>query len=120
MADHPASAEDGRRGVPFRLTPAVGAASSVLAVDCNALDLRLRLRGLRQRHRQDAVLERGLNLVLLDLVPEGNLPLEAAIEALTELTLLVLGGANAKDSLGQSMTELPWGQWDWMQCANTQ
>src|ERR1700716_150148 len=77
-------------GCPFRAHPDVDPAPSVLAVDCNADDLRLRLRGLRQRHRQDAVLERGLDLVLLDLVAKGNLPLEAAIEALAELTLLVL------------------------------
>jgi hypothetical protein len=31
----------------------------------------------------------------------------------SELKKLAGSGANAKDSLGQSLSELPWGQWDW-------
>src|SRR5688572_20965799 len=62
----------------------------LLAVDRDALGLALRSFGLGHGDRQHAVLEACLHLVLLDLGAERDAPLEMAIEALAELTILVL------------------------------
>jgi hypothetical protein len=61
------------------------------AVDGNSLGLCLCALGLRQGDGEHAVLEIGADLVVLDLVAERDAALEAAVEALRELTLLVLG-----------------------------
>src|SRR5690606_14703773 len=61
------------------------------APDLDALHLRLSLLALGQGHGQNTVPEAGIDLVLLDLVAERNAPLEAAIDALGELPVLVLG-----------------------------
>src|SRR5690242_7350134 len=59
------------------------------AVDRDSLDLGLRVGALRQRDGQHAVLERSGDLILLDLVAERDAPLEAAIETLREMAVLV-------------------------------
>jgi hypothetical protein len=58
-------------------------------VDLDVFHLRLGAGALWQRHRENAVLERGFDLVFLDLDSERDLPFEPAIEKLAELTVLV-------------------------------
>src|SRR3954451_9568153 len=52
--------------------------------------LLLRSRRFRQRHGEDALVERGSDLVLIDVI-DRDMALEPAIEALAEATFLVLG-----------------------------
>src|SRR5580704_2714416 len=60
------------------------------AVDGDPFCLRLRSLGLRQNDLENAVLERGLDLVFVNVHADRNLPFEAAVETFTELALLVL------------------------------
>lgn len=71
--------------------PPAGLARSALAVDRDALGFRLRTLGLGQHDGQHAVLESGADLVVLDLVAKWYAALEATVEALRELTVLVFG-----------------------------
>src|ERR1700736_1386028 len=59
-------------------------------VDGDPFCLHLRSLGLRQNDLKNAVLERGLDLVFINVYADWNMPFEAAIETLTELALLVL------------------------------
>src|SRR3984893_11470051 len=60
------------------------------AVDGDPFCLRLRSLGLWQNDLENAVLERGLDLVFVDVHADRNLPFKAAVETFTELALLVL------------------------------
>src|ERR1700704_6274703 len=62
---------------------------TLLAVDRDTLHLLLRPGRLRQGHGQHAALERGINIVRLDIV-DRDAPLESAIVALAEEPILVL------------------------------
>src|SRR5436190_23886513 len=59
-------------------------------VDGNPLHRGLRVGGFRQRHGQDAVLERGADLILVDAV-DGDAPFETAVVTLAKPPFLVLG-----------------------------
>src|SRR4051812_42290868 len=83
--DPPTKSATGRE---WQLPPA----PRLLAVDRNLFHLPLRGRQFRQRDGEDAVLERRRNLVLIDIV-DWDPPLETAVVALAEATLLVFGFA---------------------------
>src|SRR3569623_988483 len=57
----------------------------------DALDLRLRLFALGQGDGKHAILEAGVDLVLLHVETDGDMALEAAVEAFGEMAVLVLG-----------------------------
>src|SRR3982751_5835061 len=60
----------------------------LLPVDCDPLHLLLRAGRLRQSHREHAIFEGRVDLILIDAL-NRNLPLEAAIEPLAKAPFLV-------------------------------
>src|SRR5215207_11330830 len=83
----------------------VPAHSLLLAVDGDPPDFFLGRRRLRQRHGKDAVLERRGDLISFHVI-DRNAALEAAVVALGEATLLVLGfalflAADAQEAVSQ-------------------
>jgi len=81
------------RGRKRRLLPIIPADQTLVlgwVVDGDPFCLRLRSLGLWQNALENAVLERGLDLVFVNVHADRNLPFEAAVETFTELALLVL------------------------------
>src|ERR1700730_13047425 len=81
---------DGRKRRLLAMIPGGQASVFGWVVDGDPFCLHLRSLGLRQNDLKNAVLERGLDLVFINVHADRNLPFEAAVETFAELALLVL------------------------------
>src|SRR6202011_1780389 len=84
-----ASSPPDRKAGGSGVAPALDLSLALLAVDRDTLHLLLRPGRLRQGHGQHAALERGIDIVRLDIV-DRDAPLEPAIVALADEPVLVL------------------------------